>query len=282
MTAPTFIQDVNGLDLWDIYENCPAIFGDKAHESRSRRYKVIQTSKILNAMLEEGFVPTTAMQAGCRTEGNENYAKHLLRLRKREDLGKNWNKPDTRDVILESDHKGGSAYKLYSGVYRLACSNGLVVWRKDTSLVVPHKGDIVNNVVEGSLRILKESEKVMETVEEMKATKLSRPEQLFLAKQAMSLRFKQSKKERELNPLPYHPSDFLLVRHVEDAAPTVYNTMNVVQENMTKKGISREDKNGRLRSVQEIGGIAQTVDYNRNLWRLFETFMAEKKAHGYN
>jgi hypothetical protein len=40
------------------------------------------------------------------------------------------------------------------GMYRQVCTNGLVCWKSFGEINVPHKGDIVGQVIEGAYEVL--------------------------------------------------------------------------------------------------------------------------------
>src|SRR6266568_364950 len=119
-----FAQNIHGLTNDDILRATPSVFAQAAHESRSARYTYIPTSQVLEGLRDAGFVPTTAMQSKSRVEGKQDYTKHLLRLRKVDDLG--YDKPEVHEVVLVNSQDGTSAYNLYGGIFRLVCTNGLI------------------------------------------------------------------------------------------------------------------------------------------------------------
>jgi len=235
------------------------------------------TSDILTALAGAGFVPTTAMQSASRS-GRDAFTKHLLRLRKVEDLG--YSKPDVHEVVIVNSHDGTSAYNLYSGVFRLVCTNGCIRGDIDSTMKVYHRGNIVPEVVEGTLQIAQESEQVMEDIAVMKQTLLSRPEQELLAEFSLKARFDLDDDEEELSTskalVPYQPSDFLRIHRREDLGNDLYTTFNVIQENAIKGGVSRRDREGRRHTTRQIKGIDQNVKVNRLLWQFAQRMMELK------
>jgi len=270
-------QNIEGLTNSEIMRACPSVFAESKHESRSDRYGYIPTSTILEALRESGFAPTTVMQARARTADRKDFTKHLLRLRRTDDLG--YGMPDVHEVVLVNSHDGTSAYKLYGGVFRIACTNGLVVGDIDSTMSVRHQGDIVGQVVEGTLELAEESEEVMEDIKEMKSIELSRPEQLLLAEYSMKARFDLDEGEagETTQEVIYQPADFLRVRRGEDRSNDLYTTMNVLQENLIAGGVSRRDRRGQKHTTREIKGIDQNVKTNRLLWQ-FAAKMMELKG----
>ena len=97
----------------------PSAFAVEAHESMSDRYGFISTEQVINALVNEGFLPVYARQTNVRDKGKQDYTKHLIRFR-HVDV-----KPVVGDVfpeiVLVNSHDGLSKYKMDAGLLRLAC-----------------------------------------------------------------------------------------------------------------------------------------------------------------
>jgi hypothetical protein len=56
-------------------------------------------------------------------------------------------------LILLNSHDGTGSYQLMSGVFRIVCRNGLIVSEGEAHMIrVPHKADIIGEVIEGDQR----------------------------------------------------------------------------------------------------------------------------------
>lgn len=81
---------------------------------------------------------------------------------------------------------------------------------------------------------------------------------------------------------PFQSDKLLTLRRRDDAAPTLWNTLNTVQENVIRGGVGYilRDEAGRrlqIRRTREVQGIDQNVKLNRGLWVLAQE-MAKLKA----
>ena len=133
----------------------PSIFAEEKHQSRSDRYTYIPTGEVLGALRKEGFQPFMVCQTRVRDTGKREHTKHMLRLRHTKQI----DGAEANEIILLNSHDGTSAYKLIAGIFRIVCSNGLVVAESTVgSLAVPHKGNIVDRVIEGSFEDLQRSD----------------------------------------------------------------------------------------------------------------------------
>ena len=185
----------------------------------------------------------------------------MIRFRREDQLFQ----PEAREVIMINSHDGSSAYKLSAGVFRLVCSNGLVVGKEDTRQTVRHSGNVMHDVIEGACRIVEDFDAVSSDIETMKGIRLEKPLMLAYAAAAIEARFDAEEK-------PVTPDQVLRVRRSEDTGADLWTVFNRVQENVIKgglRGVSR-DAYGRQqrRTTREVKGIDQSDVLNRALWRL--------------
>jgi hypothetical protein len=184
------------------------------------------------------------------------------------------------EVILVNSHDGTSAYKLMAGIFRLVCTNGLIVAESTIgSLSVPHKGDVVQRVIDGSFEIVGQSRKALEVTEQWSGLRLSSGEQSAFAEAAHTLRFADAEGKVDT---PITAEMLLRPRRSEDSASDLYTTMNRVQENTVRGGLRARGphvngQRGRMVTTREVRGIDQDVRLNRALWQLAER-MAELKG----
>lgn len=262
------------MSIAQLQDAVPSAFALAAHSSRSERYAYIPTANVITAMMREGFMPFKATQSRSRIEGKTEFTKHMIRFR-HVNAGMNIAVGDSLpEVVLINSHDGTSAYKLIAGIFRLVCSNGLVVAESTTgSLSVHHTGDIVNRVIEGSFEIVGQAAKALEVSERWKDLRLTDGEQTVYAEAARTLRFADSDGEIET---PITAAQLLRPRRSEDAGNNLWETFNRVQENAIKGGLRGRaarkpgQRFGRAVRTREVKGIDQDVKLNRALWQLAE------------
>jgi hypothetical protein len=124
----------------------PSVFSEEKHASRSERYTYIPTISLLDKLRDEGFQPFYACQTKVRDEGKRGHTRHMLRLR-RNGFGQHDEVPE---IILLNSHDGSSSYQMIPGVFRFVCNNGLVCADTFGEVRVPHKGDVVGQVIDGA------------------------------------------------------------------------------------------------------------------------------------
>ena len=257
----------------------PSIFAEEAHGSRSDRYTYIPTINVMHGLAKEGFLPVVARQSSPRDDTRRDFTKHMIRFRR----------PDQKygavgdvlpELVLVNSHDGTSSYNLMAGLFRLACMNGLVVDAGEiASIRVPHKGDIVSQVIEGAYTVLNESVRALEAPREWSTLQLSSPERMILAEAAHTLRFADA--EGEITTA-IKPQQLLIPRRYDDKNNDLWQTFNVVQENVIRGGLSAmgRDANNRPRrsTSRAVNGIDQDVKLNKALWTLASKMAELKKA----
>jgi hypothetical protein len=205
-----------------------------------------------------------------RTEARRGYQKHLIRFRRAEQMETldEWNV----ELVLLNSHDTGCAYQLHAGIYRRICANGLVLSQDSFEAIrFRHAGLHGDEVVQASFRLLDYVPKVGELVQRFRARALEAGESLALAKHALLLRY------ASLTEAPVEPDTLLKARRPEDEGTDLWSSMNRVQENLIRGGVTdfHRDRGGKLRSVRPLRGIDSKVNLNKGLWGL-----AERIANG--
>ncbi len=267
----TIIRSATALDDDQIRRAVPSVFADGKHDSRSDRYTYIPTSDVLAGLRKEGFRPYEARQGGSRDNEKRGFTKHLLRLRRD---GATAVGDSFRELVLINSHDGTSSYQLFSGVFRIVCSNGLLVAEGYAqSIRVPHKGDIVSQVIDGAFTIIDQGQAIDNQIADMRMLELRPAEQEAFAEAATALRFD--------GDIPVQPRQINAPRRRDDVGNDLWRTFNRAQENLVRGDISYSHTNDQgirsRRTTRAVNGIDGNVALNRALWTLAAK-MQELKA----
>jgi len=251
------------LDNEALYRHVPSIFAREAHDSRSERYVYVPTIDIVEGLRREGWFPFFAVQSVPRDGSRHGHAKHMLRLRRDDGIGK----PEAAEVIIVNSHDGTSAYQMFAGMLRFVCTNSMIAGERFEEVRVPHKGGIQDQIIEGVFTVAEDFPRLIDATETMKETRLSQDEQRVLAEASLVARYGEDES-------PVRPDQIIMPRRREDAGQSVWATFNVIQENLIRGGLHgrRRTTDGRIRRTQTraINGIDQNVTLNRALWTLAE------------
>lgn len=248
-----------------LMERAPSVFATQPWERMSEKYTFIPTIQIVDKMRSEGFVPVSAMQSRTRIEGKQEFTKHLIRFR---DM-RQGDSPVLRELghlypelVLTNSHDGASAYKLDAGLFRLVCMNGLMVCDSTVSqMSVRHSGS-ADGIIEASYEIVEEFPKVLDSVQQFGALRLNAPQQKAFAEAAITLRYDEAE-------APITADQVMRPRRHADTDPSLWNTFNVVQENLVNGGIRTYNaESGRRARTRSVNGISESSRLNKALWTL--------------
>lgn len=255
-----------GLTLDAVRSRAPAVFAASPDERLSGKYTFIPTERVLAGLMSAGFVPVEARQASSR-RASAVHARHIVRLRPR------FRTVELRDSVAEvvflNSHDGTSAYQLRMGLFRVVCTNGLIVSHGAfPAYCVPHRGNVVDDVVAGAVRVSERFEGLAAQVERMEQRRLMKDEQLAFAGRALALRFPAPEQGR------MQPSQLLTCRRPEDAGDDLWRVFNRCQEHLLRGGLSRRSAQGRLTRTRAIRSIRRDVALNGQLWDLAAQVLA--------
>lgn len=261
----------------------PSVFAVDKHASRSDRFTYIPTFDVLAGLRKEGFEVVAAVQGSSRVEGKAEFTKHMLRFRhpdyqagSRQAVALGGVAPE---AILINAHDGTSSYRLMSGLIRFVCLNSMIVMEDGaTDVKVPHKGDILQEVIDASYTVIGQSKLTVDKVEAWNGVTLEHDEQMALAEAAHTLRFADAEGETDT---PIEARQFLTPRRREDVGPNLWLTHNRIQEHVmqggdrgTRNAGTRQERRTRTRPIKNI---SDDVRLNRALWQL-SARMAELKG----
>jgi hypothetical protein len=249
-----------GLSLDAVRQRAPAVFADGAHTRMSSRYAFLPSERVLAGLMSAGFVPVEARQAHTRS-ASPVHARHLVRLRRRfETVQLRGSVPE---IVFLNSHDGTSAYHLRMGLFRVVCTNGLIVSRGAfPGYCVSHRGNIVDEVIVGALRLSEQFDSLAVQVERMEQRRMFKDEQLQFAERALALRFPDP------GASGMQASQLLACRRVEDVGEDLWTVMNRCQEGLLRGGLSRRSAGGRFTHTRRITSIKEDVRLNSQLWDL--------------
>ena len=257
----------------DIEFICPVAFKEtlsdkeKANLGLSKHYSFVPTSRVINDLRTMGWNPVDAVQVKARKKETNGYQKHMITFE-----NDSYKKEDTTEypqLLLTNSHDGGNAFTLSAGIFRLVCSNGLVLKTEDygTSRLV-HKGysfeaiqDLVNNFVATI-------DETLTRITAMKEVELTKAQQMEFAKAAALLRFtEKSYNEQNISDV-VELDDLLSVDRKEDAGDGLWEVYNRVQESIVQGSFHYIGGNKKSRKARPIKNFKQSIDVNKKLSEL--------------
>lgn len=257
------------LEDYDIRKTASSVFADQAWAENSQNYRFLPTISVINALRDSGYNVVKATQSRCRIEGKGDFTKHMIRLRHSTNMNTLNIGDEVPEIVLVNSHDRTSAFKLMLGIFRLVCSNGMVVAsQKIESLSVRHTGsdNLLNEVIDVTAEIVNEAPKAIEQINRFKGILLTPDEQIAFAAGA---------KELLTSSIDVKPERLLNVRRYDDygnpdGSRNIWKTFNVIQENMIRGGVRGLNAKNRLMRTREVKSVQADININKALWRLTE------------
>ena len=230
----------------------------------SKHYSFVPTMNVVNDLRDLGYEVVDAKQVKARKKSTNGYQKHMITFE--HPKYKVEGKEEYPQILLTNSHDGGNAFTLSAGIFRLVCSNGLVIKTEDYgSARLVHKG----YSFEAVQKLVKEFEEtvseVLNKITEMKKVELNREQQMKFAKQAALLRFTTKSYNEDNIDKVIDLDDLLNVERVEDAGNGLYEVFNRVQESLIQGKFHYLGGNKKFRKARPIKNFKQSIDVNKKL-----------------
>lgn len=260
----TFEEAFKPIDIEDIKHKVPSVFSDSHVKNLSDSYVQITTADLIKKLEANGWVPIHAHQLRTKRPKAELYAKHVIRFRNPKHLiGTKKNIDTIPELLLINSHDGKCSFKLSAGLYRVVCSNGLVVKSGElTQIRLRHKGFTMEELESSIKEFNDHIPQVIDKVGQMRSVELKPAQIKKFAREAVNIRWNKEYQPQGMDELiqPLRP---------EDEGNNLWNVYNRVQEKIVRGGF----KGATGRTVKCLKNYDRELQINRKLFQLAETFI---------
>lgn len=264
----------------DLQKKCPMAFKEMpTNPNVSERYIQANTMTVVDDLAKLGWYPIDAKQ--CRNKKNSSGIRsfHMIAFQNPEIKITKTNDDGSKEVdtfpriILTNSHDGYNAFKFMVGLFRLVCSNGLVV--SDNQMVnmsIRHMNydfeelrKIVNNAIQ-------EIPNIVNTMNTMRSIELNEEQKKDIATEVYKIR-KGIEETEEVEIDESIVDDILTPIREEDKSNDLWTIFNVCQEKLIKGGFLSTTRNNKKRKVKSITSIKRDMEYNQRLWKSASRFL---------
>lgn len=252
------------LTTEDLRKRAPSAFATKASNKMSDRYAFIPSTVAIDALRKMDLLPVEASQRRAQAVDS---ARHLIRFARKEDLVAKAVKDEVYpEVVLSNSHNGRCAWKLYLGLFRCICANGMIVAdQMFAGMVRRHIGEVKEIMAEAE-EVLGRMKQITPRISAMRKTALTESARHDFAAAALALRYTDPDSGKILAPIM--PKDLLAVRRPQDNGMDLWHTFNVVQENLMRGGLEGKSAGGRVVHTREVKDVRKVLTFNTDLWTL--------------
>jgi hypothetical protein len=254
------------MTMEQIKKDAPSIFQTKQKSNLSEHYVHIPTNKVIDDMISLGWKPCQAVEIKARKTSTKGYQRHMIKFFNPsiEIEGSNGDNVYPQ-ILLTNSHDGLSSFKFQIGLFRLVCSNGLVVM--DTSygdFKLRHMGYTFEELQNKVSEAVSSFPTLVKKINEFQQTELSDIQITEFAGKAAMVRFGEHVK-MDLDEL-------ISPERNEDAGNNLWVVFNRIQEKLITGGCSYMNGN-KARKARAVKNFSMDLKINEALWELAEEYV---------
>jgi hypothetical protein len=248
----------------EIAHIAPSVMQMTAKPELSERYIHVPTSTLIEDMNALGWNVVDVKQVKCRNEEKRPYVKHLVTFRNASLLIKSKNGDDVcPQILIVNSHDGLSSFQFRAGIFRLICSNGLVVCTQDFgSINMRHKGYSFEKVKEITMDLVNRMPYVIDTLNKFTQVSLTEEQKIEFALQSIGIRFEDGKSLVK-------PEDILKPKRQEDMGNDLWSVLNTIQERLIQGDFNQVNPHThKVRKARSIKNFKKDIELNEKLFNL--------------
>ena len=249
----------------NIMSMAPSVFAESPSNEVSKHYTHIPTERVIDDMEVLGWKPIEAKQVAARTKQTKGFQKHLLVFRN-DDVVINGEDGDTvyPQIMLTNSHDGKNSFQFQAGLYRMICSNGLVIADEQfESVKMRHMGYSFEDLQDMIKEMVGKLPLTVESMNKMKAIEMAEEQILAFAKDALNARFTK----KEMNRIEVDLKELTTPTRNEDKGSDLWSVFNVVQEKLIE-GDFQYRAGGKVRQARVIKNFKQDMKINKKLFNV--------------
>lgn len=267
----------------DIRRVCPmALHTMPTNPDVSDKYVHANTMTVVEDLAKLGWFPVQAKQ--CRNKKNSSGIRsfHMIAFQnpdvKITKTMKNGEKVvnvvDTYPrIILTNSHDGFNSFKFMVGLFRLICSNGLVVCNNQmVDMSIRHINYDFEELRKIVASAIEQVPDIVNTMNDMRNVMLTDEQKTALATEVVKIRKGVEDDENYVVDAEVVEDILTPVRN-EDKGNDLWTIFNICQEKMIKGGFGFRGATNKLRKQRGITSIKKDMDFNQRLWQTASQYL---------
>ena len=257
----------------DLRRICPmALHTSPTNPKVSDKYIQANTMTIVEDLAKLGWYPVQAKQ--CRNKKNSSgiHSFHMIafqnpevKINKTLDNGEKVVDTYPR-IILTNSHDGFNSFKFMVGLFRMICSNGLVVCNDQmVNMSIRHINYDFEELRKIVASAIEQIPNIVNTMNDMRNVILNDEQKTNLAKEVIKLRKGYAENEN-IQVEDEVIEDILKPIRREDNGNDLWTIFNICQEKMIKGGFGFRGRRNKMRKQKGITSIKKDMEFNQKLW----------------
>lgn len=275
----------------EIRKACPVAFAEvPTRDKVSDKYVMMSSERVIDDMEKLGWKVVSACQRKPSRKLAEDgkvsqFSYHQIWFQNPEISITRTNKEGTEEIdcypriCLQNSADGLSRLKFGCGLFRLVCSNGLVIAdQKLAEFSVQHINYTFEYVQKLIQEIVAELPNQVEQINMMQHVQLTFEQKLEFAKEALKVR-RGLDQEDELKVDEETLTDMLTPKRDEDKGDDLWKVYNVLQEKVVKGGfMMAKDENSKARKVREVKSFISSFSMSKDLDSIARAYLPVKEV----
>ena len=251
MTNRTYTLD-------EIKQIAPSVFTTEKAPHLTDKYIQTPTSRVVEDLMNLGWQVTKAQEV--RSRKYKGFQKHVVVFRNPDIMIKGKDGDDAfPQILLTNSHDGKAAFNFRVGIFRLVCSNGLVISDADFSNVsIRHINYTFESLQAKVAEMIAKLPNLVNKINTFKQTQLTEEQMKDFATKAMQLRTKQ-----QVNVL-----EILTAERPQDEGNDLWVVFNRIQEKLTG-GSYRAGR----RKARSVKNFQKDIELNEQLFELAGSYL---------
>jgi hypothetical protein len=254
------LNTIETISKEQVKQVAPSVFTKTGSSNVSEKYSHIPTERVMDDMSALGWNVVDAKEIKARK--NQGFQKHMLVFTNPE-IVINGVDGDTvfPRILLTNSHDGKNAFTFKAGLFRLVCSNGLVIADEQFGeMKIRHMGYDFEALQKLITDMVEKLPLTVESMNQFKNKQLSEEQKQKFALEALGLRFDTENKT-------FNVQDFLTPTRKEDEGSDLWSVFNLVQEKLVN-GMFDYRSASKTRKARRIKNFQQDVALNTDLYKL--------------
>src|SRR5210317_1245172 len=260
-----------GLDGYltkeQIKNSAPLIFAEApTNPDVSDKYLFVNTETIIDDLEKLGWLPVQAAQRKARKKEGTIFSKHMVAFQNPNIMITSQDGDDAYPrILLTNSPDWMQAFKFSVGIFRLVCSNGLVVADEQFSdFKIKHKGYSFEELRDVVRQAVEDLPNKVEVMNQMKNRILTVEEKRKLALDAMLIRAGVKELQYDDETI----TDILDPKRDADKGDDLWRVFNVIQEKITQGDFHAALTGAKVRKVRKIKSFEKDMKVNKELFKL--------------
>lgn len=267
------------LTMDDIRRICPmATQTSPTNPKVSDKYIQANTMTVVEDLAKLGWYPVQAKQ--CRNKKNSSGIRsfHMIafqnpdiKITKTMENGEKVVDTYPR-IILTNSHDGFNSFKFMLGMFRMVCSNGLIVCNNQmVDMSIRHINYDFEELRKIVASAIEQVPDIVNTMNEMRNVMLTDEQKTALATEVVKIRKGVDDDNYVVDTEIVE--DILTPVRAEDSGQDLWTIFNICQEKMIKGGFGLKNNKNKLRKQRNITSIKKDMEFNQRLWNTASQYL---------